>query len=278
MAIKIKKEIDFYEEFKEWYFKIIKDFKFSYQKDCKSRDYLSSLLKKKKNWHLEQVLDLFKAQISSKNIVIIYGCGPSLESTIEIILKRKGLEFFNGFINLTADGASVLLKEKGIKIDAIFTDLDGISKSEFHWANFNIVHAHGDNLKTLKLFKHEILQFKNIIGTTQVEPNINLVNPGGFTDGDRILFFIKSLLSSFHRIYLIGMDFGNIIGKYSKLNIEKSQNASPEKIKKLNYALLLIKWIRNKIDNEIKFVNSEYLLKDITNLSIEEFLDINQNL
>jgi uncharacterized Rossmann fold enzyme len=277
MELKIGKQLDFYDEFKEWYSKIIKDFKFSHQNDCRARDYLSSLLEMKKNWDLEQILKLFKALISSKNKIIIYGCGPSLESTIESILKRKGLEYFNRFINLAADGASVLLRENHIKIDAIFTDLDGISRTEFYYAKFNIIHAHGDNLRALKLFKEDILQFKNIIGTTQVEPIINLINTGGFTDGDRILFFIKSLLSSFHILYLIGMDFGSIIGKYSKLNIEKSQNASPIKFKKLNYALLLIKWLKSRIENEIKFVNSEHLSSDFTNLSIKEFLDINQS-
>ncbi|MFW9818476.1 MAG: 6-hydroxymethylpterin diphosphokinase MptE-like protein [Candidatus Thorarchaeota archaeon] len=278
MEPEIKKQLNFYDEFKEWYFKIINDFKFSYQKDCEARDYLSDLLKKKRNWHLEQILDLFKTRISSKSAILIYGCGPSLEPTIEIILKRKGLDFFNKFINLTADGASILLRKKGIKIDAIFSDLDGISKTEFHYPDFNIVHAHGDNLKRLKLFKNEILQFKNLIGTTQVEPTINLINSGGFTDGDRILFFIKSLLASFHILYLIGMDFGSIIGKYSKLNIEKSQKASPEKNKKLYYALKLVKWLKNRIENEINFVNSEHLFGDFTNLSINEFLDINQSL
>ncbi len=279
MDLKLKEQLDFYDEFKDWYIKIINDFKFSYQKDCEARDYLSSLLEKKKDWNLEQILKLFKVQISSRSAIIIYGCGPSLESTIEIILKRRGSEFFNDFINLTADGASVLLREKNIKVDAIFTDLDGISKNEFHFPTFNIVHAHGDNIKALKYFKNEIEIFKNLIGTTQVEPTKNLINPGGFTDGDRILYFINSLLSSFHMIYLIGMDFGSIIGKYSKLNIEKSRIAGPEKNKKLVYALTLIKWLKSKIENKIYLVNSEYISKDFANLSIDDFLGItNYNL
>jgi uncharacterized Rossmann fold enzyme len=272
MDLRIKEQLDFYDEFKEWYFRIVKDFKFSHQEDCQARDYLSSLLEKKKNWDLEKILKLFNDRISSKDAIIVYGAGPSLEKTIEIILKRKGLEFFDRFINLAADGASVLLREKGIKIDAIVTDLDGISKNEFQYTTFNIVHAHGDNIKALKLFKNEMIFFDNIIGTTQVEPTKNLINSGGFTDGDRVLYFIHSLLSSFHVIYLIGMDFGSLIGKYSKLKLEKSQNASPEKKKKLNYALKLIKWLKDKIKNEIYFVNSECKSRDFINLSIEEFL------
>ncbi len=273
MDLKFKEQLDFYDEFKDWYIKIINDFNFSYQKDCEARDYLSSLLEKKKNWNLDKILKRFYDRLLLKKAIILYGCGPSLEKTIKIILKRKGLEFFNRFINLAADGASIILRENGIKIDAIFTDLDGISKTEFQYSTFNVVHAHGDNIEALKSFKNEIIKFKNIIGTTQVEPKVNLINSGGFTDGDRILYFIHSLLSSFHIIYLIGMDFGSIIGKYSKFDIVKNQNAGPEKYKKLSYALKLIKWLMDKIENEIYLVNSDYLSKDFVNLSIEEFFN-----
>lgn len=275
MVSKLKEQLDFYNDFKDWYFQIINDFKYSYQKDCEAREYLSKiLLKKSQNWNLNKILRLFKNQISSKQAIIIYGCGPSLEKTVDVILEKEGLNFFDKFINLTADGSSILLREKRIKIDAIFTDLDGITKDEFHYAFFNIVHAHGDNIKYLKFFKKEILKFENIIGTTQAEPISNLINPGGFTDGDRILFFLRTLLSSLQKVFLIGMDFGTVIGKYSKLDIKTSQEASLNKIKKLNYAIELIKWLKKKIKNEISFINSEFLSKDFVNLSIEEFLKL----
>ncbi|MFX1386421.1 MAG: 6-hydroxymethylpterin diphosphokinase MptE-like protein [Promethearchaeota archaeon] len=273
MGTKLKYHLDFYHEFKDWYFQIINDFNFSYQKDCEARDYLSQLiLKKSQKWELDRILNLFKDRISSKSTLAIYGCGPSLEKTVNVILKRKGHKYFDKFINLAADGASVLLREKEIQIDAIFTDLDGITKREFQYASFNIVHAHGDNIENLKSFKNEIIKFENIIGTTQVEPDTNLINPGGFTDGDRILYFLRPLLSSFHKLFLIGMDFGSVIGKYSKLNTKRSQEGSPNKIKKLNYALKLIKWLKDKITNEIYFVNSEFINKDFEYLSIEDFL------
>ncbi|MFW9972010.1 MAG: 6-hydroxymethylpterin diphosphokinase MptE-like protein [Candidatus Odinarchaeota archaeon] len=273
MDFKLKDQIDFYNEFKEWYCRILYDFKFDYQKDCEARDYLSSLLsKKEKNWSLDKILNLFRDRLSSKKLIAIYGCGPSLEKTVKIILETKDLTYFNKFINLTADGASVLLRKKGIKIDAIFSDLDGITKSEYQFSDFNIIHAHGDNIKNLHFFKNEIIKFENIIGTTQVEPSTNIINSGGFTDGDRILYFIRNLLSPFHKLFLIGMDFGDIIGKFSKLNIKTNKIASPQKVKKLNYAIDLIKWLKPKMKNDIYFVNSEFLFEDFVNLSIEEFL------
>ncbi len=271
----LKNQLDFYNEFKDWYFQIINDFKFNYQRDCEARDYLSSLLSRKnKNWSLEKILTLFSDRLSSKQEIVVYGCGPSLEKTIEIILRRKGLKYFNRFINLTADGASVLLRERNIKIDAIFTDLDGITRKEFSYALYNIVHAHGDNIKLLNFFENEIIQFENVIGTTQVKPKENLINSGGFTDGDRILYFIHTLLSSYHKLFLIGMDFGSVIGRYSKLNIKSSQNGSPEKIKKLNYAIELIKWLKKKMKNEMYFVNSDFRSADFVYISIEQFLKL----
>jgi uncharacterized Rossmann fold enzyme len=275
MDSKLKDQLDFYEEFKDYYFQIINDFKFSYQKDYEARNYLSLLLSKKsQNWSLDEILYQFRDRISSKEAVLVYGCGPSLEETVDSILKSKGLNYFNKFINLAADGASVLLKEKRIKVDAIFTDLDGITKNEFENSTFIVVHAHGDNIKLLEYFKNEIINFKYIIGTTQVEPAENLINSGGFTDGDRVLYFIRPLLTSVQKIFLIGMDFGKITGRYSKLDIKKNQIASPEKIKKLKYALKLIKGLTDKIYNAIYFVNSDFDSGDIVNVSIEEFLKL----
>lgn len=176
--------------FKEWYYQIIKDFNFDYQKDCEARNYLSRILANKSNgWQLEKILFSFKNIIQSRSNIFIFGCGPSLEDTVEILLKKNTREFFDNSINLAADGASILLEEKGIHIHGIFTDLDGITKKEFDRSDFIIVHAHGDNIDKLKYFEKNILKHKNVVGTTQVEPSENLINPGGFTDGDRILFF-----------------------------------------------------------------------------------------
>jgi len=274
MVSKLQDRLNFHKQFKKWYDLIKKDFKFDYQKDCEARDYLSrTFLKKSRDWKLNDVLNLFKKRILTKSSILVFGCGPSLEKTVDIILKKEGALFFENFLILAADGASILLREKSIKIDAIFTDLDGITKNEFEYASFNIVHAHGDNIEKLQYFEEDIMKFGKIIGTTQVDPLTNLINPGGFTDGDRILFFLRTLLSPFHRIFLVGMDFGSIIGKYSKLNMKLDQEATPIKLKKLIYALKLIKWLSKMIKNPIYFVNSKYITEDFVNLSIEEFLN-----
>ncbi|MFX1500965.1 MAG: 6-hydroxymethylpterin diphosphokinase MptE-like protein [Promethearchaeota archaeon] len=274
MNFELKEQLNFHKKFKNWYDKIKIDFKFNYQKDCEARDYLSHIfLQKSQNWELNNVLRLFKQRIQKKPSILIFGCGPSLERTVNEIWKKKGSIFFENFINLAADGASILLREKGIKTEAIFTDLDGITKKEFNYAYFDIVHAHGDNIEKLKYYEDEIIKFERIIGTTQVEPLMNLINPGGFTDGDRILFFLRPLISPFHRLFLIGMDFGSIVGKYSKIEIKENQEANSIKLKKLRYALELIKWLKKMIKNPIYFVNSKKIIEEFLYLSIEEFLN-----
>ncbi|KKN35429.1 hypothetical protein LCGC14_0783720 [marine sediment metagenome] len=274
MEFKPKEQLDFYFEFKDWYFKIINDFNFDYNKDYRAREYLSKVLDlKAKEWHLDEIIFSFQKRIQEKSNIFIYGCGPSLEVTVDYIIENLGMSIFGKSINLAADGAAVFLKEKLIPVDAIFTDLDGITSSEFNYPDFLIIHAHGDNIKKIRSFKQNIIKFQNLIGTTQVEPNKNVINPGGFTDGDRILFFLRTMLAPFNKLYLIGMDFKNIIGKYSKLNIKKDQEGSFIKQKKLRYAVELIKWIRNKIVNEFIFVNSQIRLNNFNNLSVEEFVD-----
>ncbi|GAI11147.1 unnamed protein product, partial [marine sediment metagenome] len=268
----LKDKLNFFSEFKDWYFHIREEFNFDYQKDLESRVLLSRIFKKKtQQWGLESILESFSRRILLKPVILIYGCGPSLEETVNIILKKKGIAFFDRFINLAADGASVLLREKNIPIDAIFTDLDGITKNEFNYSSFNIIHAHGDNMEKINQFENEIINFKNVIGTTQVEPIDNILNPGGFTDGDRILFFLRSLLKPSQKLFLIGMDFKNTVGRYSKLNIEYNQEGSQVKKRKLQFAVELIRWIRNKLKNDLFFINSEIVNNQFNYITIEEF-------
>ena len=272
MVKSLKKQINFFDEFKEWYYKIITDFKFNIKEDRDARDLLSHILTQSSViWNLEDILKYFKDLIQSKSYILVYGCGSSLEITME---KFEGKLFFNKSVNLAADGAAVLLKEKQIPVDGIFTDLDGITINEFNYPEFIIVHAHGDNIKKLKLFREKMINFKKIIGTTQVEPIKDILNPGGFTDGDRILYFIKSFLLPHHRIFLIGMDFNSIIGRYSKPDLTKNQEANPVKLRKLRYAIKLVEWFKTLIVNEIYFVNSKFeskYFKDFKYLSISEF-------
>lgn len=190
-----------------------------------------------------------------------------------MINTTKKEQFINS-IHLTADGATTFLKKLRIPVDAAFTDLDGIIAEDFFYPKFIIVHAHGDNIHRLLNYKNEILKAENIIGTTQVEPYENILNPGGFTDGDRILFFIRSFITSDQNIYLIGMDFKDVIGQYSKPEYERNEKGSPTKIKKLDYAYKLISWLAERIDNKIYLLNSQLKINNIESIPLNEIINL----
>jgi len=272
MKNSLKTQIESHIEFRAWYRKIANDFNFNLQKDREARDYLSRILdNKNSSYNLEEVLLSFKENIQKKEQICVYGCGPSLEESVDYILSNLGKTFFDNCVNLAADGAARLLIERIIPIDGIITDLDGITKRDFFKAKFVIVHAHGDNIILLEDFKKLIIDFPNLIGTTQAEPIHNLINPGGFTDGDRILTFILSFLIPQQELYLIGMDFDEIVGKYSKPNNEKYYLAGPIKLKKLQYALQIIEWLISKIKIPLYLINTKPISDKFKYLTLEAF-------
>jgi hypothetical protein len=268
-----RETINFYQGFKNCYNRIIHEFNYEEKKDWKARDVLLRILKEKdREWKSEVILREFKGKLKEKQKILIFGCGPSLEISIQTIIKESGKEFFKNFINLTADGASVLLREKNLPIDGLFSDLDGITKQEFEYARFVIVHSHGDNIEKLFKYKSAIIEKRNVIATTQVKPKKGIFNPGGFTDGDRILYFIKNLILPHQQLYLIGMDFKGIVGKFSKPYMRQDTAATPTKKKKLEFAVKLIEELPNEVRNKLYFVNSEKVSKKFKYLSLSRFL------
>jgi uncharacterized Rossmann fold enzyme len=194
--------------------------------------------------------------------------------TVNYIINTTKKEQFINSVHLTADGATTFLKKLNLPVDAAFTDLDGILAEDFFYPNYIIIHAHGDNIQRLLNYKNKILKAKNIIGTTQVEPYGKILNPGGFTDGDRILFFIKPFLTSDQNIYLIGMDFKDIIGQYSKPEYESNKKGSPTKIRKLDYAYRLISWLAERIDNKMYLLNSPLKINNIESIPLDEIVNL----
>lgn len=267
--------INYYQEFKELYFEILNDFSFDHEKDRKARGVLLEIIQQKSkntSYNLESVLLSFKETLRSRKNIFIYGCGPSLEDTVEHVLEEYGIEIFQNSINLAADGASLFLREREIPITAIFSDLDGITRNEFSHSDYMVIHGHGDNIERLENFKDKIQGFHNLIGTTQVEPLGAIINPGGFTDGDRILYFLRTLVIPMNILYLIGMDFKSVIGKYSKPEMTKNQEGSPIKQKKLGYAIKLLEWLQPKLPSKMYFVNTNRISNKFYYLSTEEFV------
>ena len=209
-------------QFKE----IRKEFGYLEKDDLISVKKLDSLLKGKKS------TKQFQNMIRGKTIFII-GAGPSLTRSLKYIKKSKNIT------KIVADGAVRALLEKNIKPNILVTDLDGDLKSIEKIGKTRIpiiVHAHGDNYEKLEIVK----KLKNVVGSTQTRKIGKIENFGGFTDGDRCVFLAEYFNAS--KIVLIGMDFGQKIGKYSKHRIVDRKT----KIKKLKFGKKVVEWIGTK--------------------------------
>lgn len=216
-------------------------FNLNFQKDAKATEILSSILIECDNsvsW------DYVKSILCRKtHSCIVSGAGPSLEES-EDIFKRK-----NSLI-VAADGATSYLLEINIQPDIIVTDLDGriediIKASE---DAFVFVHAHGDNISKIVKYTPRL---QNVIGTTQTYPKPRVYNFGGFTDGDRSVFISCAL--GIKNMLLVGMDFGDVVGRYSKPYLRSNIPADPIKKEKLEIAAELINFCKAYYNASIKF-------------------------
>ena len=232
-------------QFKE----IRKEFGYLEKDDLTSVRKLNSLLKGKNS------KNQFQNLIQGKTVFII-GAGPSLTKSLKYIKKSKDVT------KIVADGAVRALLEKNIKPDILVTDLDGDLKSIKKIGKTKIpiiVHAHGDNYEKLEIVK----KLKNVVGSTQTIKIGKIENFGGFTDGDRCVFLAEYFNAS--KIVLIGMDFGQKIGKYSKHRIVDRKI----KIKKLKFGKKIVEWIGTKSKADLFSTNRIKGYKTIRMIDLE---------
>ncbi|HXV46313.1 MAG TPA: 6-hydroxymethylpterin diphosphokinase MptE-like protein [Nitrososphaera sp.] len=198
-------------KFADWfpYYQGIRaEFGYSTEKDQEAARMLSDMIKRKA-LHPK----VLQKKIKGKNVIVV-GAGPSLEDVKVLKFVKKNKKF----VKIAADSAVQFLIENKIKPDIVVTDLDGnpasLKKAEREGAVV-VVHAHGDNTAMLKRL---VPKFKKVVGSTQVMPVENVHNFGGFTDGDRSVFLAEEFGA--RKIVLVGMDFGNKIGKFSKKKVK----------------------------------------------------------
>jgi hypothetical protein len=208
------------------FIEIRKEFGYSENDDYISAKKLNSLLKKKfSKRELQNIIE--------EKTVFVIGAGPSLSKSLTHIKKCKNVT------KIVADGAVRALLEKSIKPDILVTDLDGDLDSIKKIGQTKIpiiVHAHGDNYDKMEIVK----ELSNVVGSTQTKKFGKMENFGGFTDGDRCMFLAEYFNAS--KIVLIGMDFGQEIGKYSKHKIINRRM----KLKKLKVGKMITEWFGTK--------------------------------
>lgn len=232
-----------------WYEEILNDFGFSRTDDEASARALDELLFEKGSLTLE---DLRKKVTNSRDTdkFIVFGAGPSLK---ESVIRLKEECDLNDYVLISADGATTALIEERITPDIVVTDLDG-KIDDILLANTKdaavVIHGHGNNMENILKYTP---YFDNVLGTTQSKPHGNLYNFGGFTDGDRAIFLAVALGAK--EIILAGMDFGDVVTRYSRPDNEKFlQKADDIKEKKLEYGEKLTKWIEENEDTDISFL------------------------
>ncbi len=214
------------------------EFGYSTEKDQEAANMLSGMIKRK-------ALDakVLQKKLAGKDVFVI-GAGPSLDEKIALIKENKS------FVKIAADGTVQALLENKIRPDIVVTDLDGspaaLQKAEKMGA-IMVVHAHGDNTEALKKL---VPKFRKMVGTTQVMPVENVYNFGGFTDGDRCVFLAEEFGAK--SIVLVGMDFGNVIGRYSKEEV-KDPELKKRKLQSGKHLLeMLAKHSRSKLFDTAK--------------------------
>jgi len=201
-------------------------------------------------------LKVLANSISGKN-VLVAGAGPSLEDILPKIGSLKQ------FTIIAADGASQALLENSIRPEIIVTDLDGSHEHLLQadkMGSIMVVHAHGDNVN---LLRNLVPKMQNCIGTTQVKPLHNVHNFGGFTDGDRAVFLANEFEAK--TIVLIGMDFGEKIGRYSKTNVKDEKL----KIAKMAVGKELLEWLSTFSASKLYNV-SPSVIKGFKNIALNE--------
>ncbi|MBE6512582.1 MAG: DUF115 domain-containing protein [Methanobrevibacter olleyae] len=237
-----------FNEWEGWYKEILETLGFSREGDEKTAALLDKILDEKGCLTIEEFFDeIMEKKDTSK--FIVFGAGPSIKKHIKYVKENYDLD---EYLIVSADGATTAMLEDDLVPDIVATDLDG-KMEDLLAANslgsYFVIHAHGNNEE---LIVNWTTKFDKILGTTQSVPIGHLYNFGGFTDGDRAMFFTLAL--GCEEMVLAGMDFGTTVTKYSRPNIEGETGPADEiKTKKLIFAERLLNWIKENTD--VKVIN-----------------------
>jgi len=198
-----------FEDWEPYYLRILAHFSFDRARDEEAARLLAALLTR-------DDLPLLEGIIRGKPATVC-GNGPNLTSELDRIWGTV----------IAADGAANRLFSRGIRPDAIVTDLDGATDAFVAMNRAGtviVVHAHGDNMDLLRRW---VPRFPGpLVGTTQSRPFDGIHNFGGFSDGDRAVFLAEALGAT--EVVIAGFDLDD-------------PNVDPVKRGKLLYARELLR-------------------------------------
>lgn len=210
-----------YDEWEPAYEAILADFGYDRADDERARDVLGELLDG------QSPLGLDDLELSGT--VAVCGAAPSLAGELTVARRADAV--------VAASTAVDVLREAGVAVDCMVTDLDKNPETAATLTAAGTpvaVHAHGDNVPALS---SEVPTFDAdaVLPTTQAAPREPVVNPGGFTDGDRGAFIADAVGAD--RLVFPGWDFDD-------------PSVGPAKARKLLWAERLLHWLEFRRDEE----------------------------
>jgi uncharacterized Rossmann fold enzyme len=162
-------------EFETWapiYQRIVQDLEYDPTADRHARDVLDDL---------STAFDFDRFCFAGETVAIAGG-SETLERELEQVRTADRV--------IAVSNAARVLQHAGISPDLGITDLDKAPESHITLSKAGVpigIHGHEDNIPAVKRYLPRFAQ-NHVFGTTQVEPTDQVVNFGGFTDGDRAAF------------------------------------------------------------------------------------------
>lgn len=201
-------------------------------------------------WEIDPLplLEQLRREVQGRKVVIC-GAGPSLEHHMRELMRDEDMKQARYMV---ADGAVSLLLENGWPCHILVTDLDGNRtdiKASAESGALVIVHGHGDNRNGVEDI---VPGLGPVLGSTQVEPTERSFLWGGFTDGDRACHIAVHYGPD--EIVLAGMDFGDLVGKWSKPGHDTHYLATERKTVKLEIAETLLERLFSQFPVKYRFL------------------------
>lgn len=209
-----------YPDWEPVYAAILADFGFDPAADERARDVASEFAEPFAEDNLSQIAD---------GTVAIVGAGPSVEVELE------KFDFSTVDAVVAASTAADAVADAGESVDLMVTDLDknaATAKALTQNATPVAAHAHGDNIPLLEEWLPQFDSEWTLV-TTQTEPRGAVVNPGGFTDGDRAAFLTDAFGAA--ELRFLGWEFDD-------------PSVGSMKARKLRWAEHLLYWLEQRRD------------------------------
>jgi uncharacterized Rossmann fold enzyme len=189
-----------YEDWEQFYLKIVNEFGYSVAEDRLAAEILAGLAA---GMDVPKDAESFMGEkVRGKSFMILGPCPMEVSAMSE----RVGSFISSGGLLATVGEGTKNAYDTGMVPALIFTDLDGFPEADIA-ANEKgatvVVHAHGDNIARLKTWVPKFTG--KIIPTCQCAPLPGIHNWGGFTDGDRAFCALRHFGAA--KIELEAFDF-----------------------------------------------------------------------